>query len=274
MQLLFFKFKNIKFSSQSHLVSSGTYRFYLAQEKLEWDQLPLKLLNKVFGATTLSLLALTYFPSTLAAVLQMAYGSKHRRFPDWLDGWLKARKQLGLLAFGVISLHVTISAVITSPTYMSTWFHKADILVKIPANLTHDLVVRGSLGGTQWMTWIGELSILIGILAFALMSLLAVTSLPSVTNSLNWAEWRLVQSRLGYVMLTLAVTHVYVMGVTKWVKTGFPLLFFRVKFMSIVLPTTVLACRLLLLLPCFSVYLGRIRRGWERKPAAASREEQ
>lgn len=204
----------------------------------------------------------------------MAYGSKHRRFPDWLDGWLKARKQLGLLAFGVISLHVTISAVITSPTYMSSLFHKADILVKIPANLTHDLVVRGSLGGTRWMTWIGELSILIGILAFALMALLAVTSLPSVTNSLNWAEWRLVQSRLGYVMLTLAVTHVYVMGVTKWVKTGFPLLFFRVKFMSIVLPTIVLTCRLLLLLPCCSVYLGRIRRGWERKPAAASREEQ
>ena len=253
------------------MLCSDTCRFYLADNKLHWDQLPLKIMNKVFGATTLSLLALTYFPSTCAAFLQMAYGSKHRRFPGWIDAWLKARKQLGLMAFSVISLHVVISAVITSPTYMSSWFRKEDINVKIPANLTQDVVVH--LGGT-WMTWIGELSILAGILAYALMSLLAVTSLPSVTNSLNWAEWRLVHSRLGYVMLTLAVTHVYVMGVPKWVKTGFPLLFFRVKFLSIVMPTLVLVCKLVLLLPCVDAYVQRIRRGWERKPSGGSGEKQ
>ena len=228
-------------------------------------------MNKVFGATTLSLLALTYFPSTCAAFLQMAYGSKHRRFPGWIDAWLKARKQLGLVAFSVISLHVLISTVIINPTYVSSLFRKEDIHVKFPTNLTQDVVVHLE---RTWMTWIGELSVLAGILAFALMSLLAVTSLPSVMNSLNWAEWRLVHSRLGYIMLALAVTHVCVMGMSKWIKTGFPLLFFRVKFLSIVMPSLVLVCKLVLLLPCVNTYVERIRRGWERKPLEGSEEKQ
>nr|KAG5701403.1 hypothetical protein BaRGS_032735 [Batillaria attramentaria] len=238
-------------------------RFYFATPGImRWDQLPLKIFNKVFGASTLTLLSLTYLPSTCAAFLQVVNGTKHKRFPGWLDAWLKARKQLGLIAFGLICVHACISTLILSPTYMSAWFEKSSVLIIVPANHTHDVPLN--LGGV-WMTRIGELSLLFGILAVALMTVLAVTSLPSVTSAMSWAEWRLVHSQLGYFMLTLAVTHVYVMGVPKWVKTGFPLVFFRVKFMSIVFPTLVIVLRLVLLLPCLSAYVDRIRLGWERK---------
>ncbi|XP_076453752.1 metalloreductase STEAP4-like [Babylonia areolata] len=242
-------------------------RFYLADDQLSWDQLPLKVMNKVFGAATLSLLSLTYFPSTCAALLQMYHGSKHRRFPDWLDVWLKGRKQLGLAAFALISVHAMISALILSPTYMPAWFAKDVISVTVPTNVTQEAVGLVMPAG-RWMTWVGELSLLAGVLSFILMALLAVTSLPSVSKALHWSEWRFLHSRLGCVMLVLAVTHVYVMGVPKWMKTGFPLVLLRVKFLSIVFPSLVLVSRLVMLLPCVSSYLRRIRQGWERKPAA------
>ncbi|KAL8594791.1 hypothetical protein ACOMHN_047509 [Nucella lapillus] len=244
-------------------------RFYLADNKLSWNQLPIKVFNKVFGAAALSLLSMTYVPSTCAACVQMYYGTKHRAFPGWLDSWLKMRKQLGLLAFALISLHAVISALIVSPRYMSAWFLQESISTDIPSNLTGERVVVVVVVGSSWMTWIGELSLLVGVLAYVLMVLLAVTSLPSVTKLLHWAEWRCLHSRLGYVMLMLAVMHVYVMGVPKWMKSGFPLVLFRVKFMSIVLPSVVLVCRLVVVSPCVSVHLRRIRQRWGRRPAAS-----
>ena len=62
------------------------------------------------------------------------------------------------------------------------------------------------------MTWHGEASNLSGVISLFLLSVLAVTSLPSVAESLNWSEWVLVQSRLGYVTLLLSLGHVAVVA--------------------------------------------------------------
>ena len=44
----------------------------------------------------------------LAAYIQLWRGTKYSRFPQWLDQWLRMRKQLGLLMLGIASLHVRI----------------------------------------------------------------------------------------------------------------------------------------------------------------------
>lgn len=248
-------------------------RFYWAASprKMKWEQLPLKILNKVFGASTQTFLALTYLPSTCAACLQLIKGRKRGALPWWLITWLGARKQIGLLAFFLVSVHVVISTLIVSPTYMPSWFRPDSVVFTVPANNTQDVVinVRGA-----WMTWEGELSLLIGILAVALIALLALTSLPSVTSAMSWGEWRLVHSKLGYVMMTLGVTHVCVMGMGTWIKAGFPLVLSRVSFMSIALPSQAVVLRVVLLLPCLANRLDRIRRGWESHPTALKHSEQ
>lgn len=232
-----------------------------------WSQFPVKTMNKVFGACALTELALTYLAGTCAAFLQIYNGTKHKRFPRWLDAWLKARKQLGLLAFGQAVVHAILSALLLSPTYVKSWYAPDALRVIVPVNQTGDIVVDLS---KAWMTWNSELSLLVGVLAIVLMGMLAVTSLPSVTRIMNWAEWRFVQSGLGYVMLTLATSHLYAMSLHKWVRAGLPIILFRLSFMSIVLPTTVIALRIITLLPCVDNYIQRIRRGWERKTPSSS----
>jgi hypothetical protein len=54
---------------------------------------PLEHLNKVLGFSSLQLLAFVYCGSVMAAIYQLKYGTKYKRFPKYLDFWLKTRKQ-------------------------------------------------------------------------------------------------------------------------------------------------------------------------------------
>ena len=49
----------------------------------------------------------------VAAIFQLARGTKYKRFPDWLDRWLCSRKQLGLLSFLCAGLHAVYSMCLT-----------------------------------------------------------------------------------------------------------------------------------------------------------------
>jgi len=52
---------------------------------------------------------------------------------------------------------------------------------------------------TIWVeeeVWRMEIYISVGIIALGLLSLLAITSLPSIANSLNWREFSFIQVRL------------------------------------------------------------------------------
>lgn len=77
------------------------------------------------------------------------------------------------------------------------------------------------------------------------------------------------QSKLGYLTLFFCTLHTYLYGSSKflWVSTykwftppGYML--------SLVLPTVVIALKLLILLPCVDRRVARIRRGWERSARA------
>lgn len=57
---------------------------------------------------TLSMQLNAIFPlGLIAAYIQLWRGTKYSRFPNWLDDWLKMRKQLGLLMLGMAAVHVS-----------------------------------------------------------------------------------------------------------------------------------------------------------------------
>ena len=61
--------------------------------------------------------------------------------------------------------------------------------------------------GTEKMTWQGECFLMTGVLGFALVALLAISSLPSVTATLTWKEFAFIQSGLGWLSMLLLCGH-------------------------------------------------------------------
>ena len=115
-----------------------------------------------------------------------------------------------------------------------------------------------------WMVWKGELACLLGLLALLLLIIVGLASIPSISTSLNWAEWRLIQSRIGVLALFLAVAHLTAMGAPGWAKGGWGKTFRSITFLSGLLPAVTVLLRLVLALPPIGRHLKKIRRGWER----------
>jgi metalloreductase STEAP2 len=157
--------------------------------------------SRVTGFCAFQFLAYVYLAGIVATLFQLYYGTKYRRFPNWLDKWLKARKQLGLWAFYYGSFHAIISLIYLNPGYlgyMETWYRKMHM---------ENLTKYDSPYHIPMLTYHAELSMLFGIASFLLMALLAVTSINSVGSVLNWKEWRFVQTKLGYASLVFAFGH-------------------------------------------------------------------
>lgn len=82
------------------LVTSREQYFY---------RIPILVINKVLPMVSITLLALVYLPGVIAAVVQLRNGTKYKKFPPWLDRWMLARKQFGLLSFFLAVLHALYS---------------------------------------------------------------------------------------------------------------------------------------------------------------------
>ncbi|KAK7889709.1 hypothetical protein WMY93_025269 [Mugilogobius chulae] len=158
---------------------------YLDRGENNLHHLPLVTVNKALPTVALVLLALVYMPGLFASVLQLYRGTKYKRFPDWLDHWMCVRKQLGLLSFLCAALHGVYSVclsirrasgyMILNAAYRQVKADKADSWVE-----------------TQ--VWRSDLYLSSGILGLGVLSVLALTSLPSVGHTLNWREFTFVQS--------------------------------------------------------------------------------
>uniref|UniRef100_A0A2K6MRM4 STEAP3 metalloreductase n=1 Tax=Rhinopithecus bieti TaxID=61621 RepID=A0A2K6MRM4_RHIBE len=106
------------------------------------------------------------------------------RFPDWLDHWLQHRKQIGLLSFFCAALHALYSFCL--PLRRAHRYDLVNLAVKqVLANKSHLWV--------EEEVWRMEIYLSLGVLALGTLSLLAVTSLPSIANSLNWREFSFVR---------------------------------------------------------------------------------
>ncbi|XP_059423931.1 metalloreductase STEAP4 [Carassius carassius] len=217
----------------------------------------ISLANKVFPIVSLVMLSLCYLPGTLAGFLQLYNGTKYRRFPDWLDRWMLCRKQLGLLALAFGFLHVLYTLVIPIRYYVR-YRTNVYVISLVKGNKTYEF--------DNTMSWRCDSYYSMGILGFGLFVLLGITSLPSVSNSLNWREFRFVQSKLGYITLLLCTAHTFLYGWDKFLKPASYRWWMPPAYMlSLVVPCVVLILKLILITPCMDRSVTRIRQGWERQ---------
>lgn len=219
-------------------------------------RLMVSLPNKVFPIVSLIMLALCYLPGVIAAFFQLYRGTKYKRFPDWLDRWMLCRKQLGLLALGLASLHVLYSLLIPL-RYFVRFRISSNTITQIKENKTSEFDTT--------VAWWSDSFYSMGILGYGLFVLLGITSLPSVSNALSWKEFSFIQSKLGYLTLFLCTFHTYLYGWNKFLRPSYYKWYTPPAYMlSLVIPSVVLVLKLLLLLPCVDHRLTRIRQGWER----------
>ena len=101
------------------------------------------------------------------------------------------------------------------------------------------------------------------MITLSLAIILGITSLPSVSGSLSWREFRLVQSRMGWLCLFIAWWHVVLSGWGVSKMFAFKCGVGSEPFVGAVLPTITLATKIPLLI--FDRCLTRIRRGQDRK---------
>ncbi|XP_051883971.1 metalloreductase STEAP3-like isoform X2 [Pristis pectinata] len=157
---------------------------YVMKGQNTFYKIPIDVVNAALPCVSFVMLSLVYLPGVLAAIFQLRNGTKYKRFPHWLDQWLQQRKQLGLLSFLCAALHAVYSLCL--PMRRSTRYQ---LLNEASA------WVRGDKKNA-WVeeeVWRIEIYLFFGILAIGVLSLLAVTSLPSVANSLNWREFSFIQ---------------------------------------------------------------------------------
>lgn len=84
------------------------YPFIIRKEYVFY-KIPVLVINKVLPVVSITLLALVYLPGILAASFQLYFGTKYKRFPQWLDRWMLSRKQFGLLSFFFAAMHACYS---------------------------------------------------------------------------------------------------------------------------------------------------------------------
>ncbi|XP_068446307.1 metalloreductase STEAP3 isoform X2 [Clinocottus analis] len=226
---------------------------FVTARKSLFYKMPIEVVNATLPAVALVTLSLVYLPGLCGALLQLWWGTKYNRFPCWLDRWLTSRKQLGLCSFFCAALHTIYSLCL--PLRKSARFN---LLIESKRVKEEDVWVEAEV-------WRMELYLSVGIMALGLLSLLAVTSLPSVANTINWREFSFIQSTLGYCALFAATLHTLLYGWDRAFDLARYRFFLPPTFaLALVLPIAVLLGRLALLAPCVARRLGQIRRGWEK----------
>ena len=203
--------------------------------------------NKILGYTSLQLLAFVYLGSTMASIYQLAYKTKYKKFPKYLDFWLKSRKHFGLWSFLFASAHVLESVCIINPAYLSSWFRMSN------ATTFTQLTIHG------------DINILLGNLAYIIMILVALSSVNSIAESLNWREWSFVQTKLGIFSLLIACFHTISMYLVIFIESYYKnyslvYLLTRLKLYAGIFPIFVLLMRFIFAyFPPISRRIDRIR---------------
>ncbi|MED6278987.1 Metalloreductase steap2 [Characodon lateralis] len=157
---------------------------YVQHKQSDFYKIPIEIVNHTLPTVAITLLALVYLAGQLAAAHQLYYGTKYKQFPQWLEGWLQSRKQLGLISFFLAAVHVLYSLCL--PLRRSEKYLLLNAAYQqIHANMENSW--------NEEEVWRVEMYVSFGIMSFGLMSFLAITSIPSISNSLNWREFSFIQ---------------------------------------------------------------------------------
>ncbi|XP_008118994.2 metalloreductase STEAP3 isoform X2 [Anolis carolinensis] len=228
---------------------------YILDKKNKFYKMPVEVVNTTLPCVAYVMLSLVYLPGVLAAAFQLYHCTKYKRFPDWLDQWLQHRKQIGLLSFFCAALHAVYSLCL--PMRRS---HRYLLL--------NEAVKQVEKKADAWVeeeVWRMEVYISFGIMALGLLSLLAITSLPSISNSLNWREFSFIQSSLGFVALVISTLHTLTYGWGRAFDESQYKFYLPPTFtLTLLVPCVIILAKLFFHLPCMNERLRRIRKGWER----------
>ncbi|XP_061876872.1 metalloreductase STEAP2 [Entelurus aequoreus] len=226
---------------------------YLKHKQSHFYKIPIETVNRTLPTVAITLLALVYLAGQVAAAHQLYYGTKYRHLPGWLQGWLQCRKQLGLLSFFFASVHVLYSLCL--PMRRSERY----LLLNTAVQQVHSNVEDS---WNEEEVWRVEMYVSFGVMGLGLMSLLAVTSIPSVQQTLNWREFGFIQSTLGYIALLIATFHGFLFGWKRAFEEDAYRFYMPPSFVvALALPSCVIGGKLVMLLPCVAHKLHRIRRG-------------
>ncbi|XP_076014383.1 metalloreductase STEAP2 [Genypterus blacodes] len=226
---------------------------YVKHKQSNFYKIPMEMVNRTLPTVAITLLALVYLAGQLAAAHQLYYGTKYRHFPLWLEGWMQSRKQLGLLSFFLASVHVVYSLCL--PMRRSERY----LLLNTAYQQVHANVENA---WNEEEVWRVEMYVSFGIMSLGLLSLLAITSIPSVHNALNWREFSFIQSTLGYIALLIATLHGLLFGWRRAFEEDAYRFYLPPSFVvALALPLCVILGKVLMLMPCVARKLHRIRRG-------------
>lgn len=233
----------------------GLWRFQIKRGG-DWERLPLKSMNKIIGATAITLLALCFLAGGLAGVVQLVNGTKYKRFPDWLDRWMKMRKELGLLALCLAVVHAVMCLAHVSPIYYPKWYDVTTVIVRTSDGAEVVVPIRYD------HNWKGQCIMSMGVVAMCFLTIVGLASLPGIADRLTMRQWRFIQSYLGQLSLVATVVHVLLKAAPKWVSMI--VIVQSMGFLCLVVPMLTVLLRFVLALPFISGRLEKIRGGWER----------
>lgn len=157
---------------------------YVVFKGLPPTQIPFYLMNKTIAVTTVAMLGIS-----------LGLGPLNNLFHGKFESIIGARKYFGLVGFGLASLHTIMSLALLRPIYYGKFF-KGDAL-----------------------NFIGETTLLFGTFALFFFSVLAIVSIPSVSEKLDKKAWGNIR-KIGYLGYGLVMMHVFVMGYTGWLDTS------------------------------------------------------
>lgn len=149
------------------------------------EEVPLYISNKAMA-----------FSATILIGLSFLLGPLARFFPGVFVKHLQLRKSVGLFGFGLASVHAIASLILFDPSYYPRFFLESGKL-----------------------TWIGESTMLFGILAFVIFGVVSISSLPDVAARMGADKWKTIQ-RLGYLAYILVLLHVALMGYGGWFRAS------------------------------------------------------
>ncbi|ORX90947.1 hypothetical protein K493DRAFT_379774 [Basidiobolus meristosporus CBS 931.73] len=201
-----------------------------AVKKSSINDFPLILMNRIVACTAINMFAITNLAGCVANVVQLMRGTASRPFPMWLAHWLNHRKNLGLLGFAGILIHGCMGAISSFHTFQSHFSFQ------------------------------DQLGLLFANVSILLYGILSISSLPNISSSLSWREWRFIQSRLGWLALCIGFTHDLLITTPYWgyVREGKPP---SLSLITAVLPACTIALKIVLTLPPVGWLLQRVLEG-------------
>jgi len=167
---------------------------------------------------------------------------------------MKMRKQFGIFMLFSASMHACFYLLLFGPKLgkvkIPTFEDDHWNLEKVQSVLTPE-----KSHGIQYNMYLGA-----GIIAYFTAVVLGVTSLPSVSSSLSWKEFRLIQSWLGWLCLLLSSAHCALNGWTKLFMFK-DCIFLGGEQVALILPAITILLKLPLLIPFVDKRLTQIRQG-------------